>query len=120
MRLIKPIAVTLLLVLGGLFSLNAQNRSVSGTVLDAGQQPIIGAAVMLAGGGNVGAVTDIDGNFVLEVPKDATLIVSSVGFKTQSVAVNGRAVGGDVQYPGGVSWTPERYRRGVYSLLLHQ
>lgn len=88
MRLIKPIAVTLLLVLGGLFSLNAQNRSVSGTVLDAGQQPIIGAAVMLAGGGNVGAVTDIDGNFALNVPAgDVTLEVTCLGYVSKTVSV---------------------------------
>ena len=68
MRLIKPIAVSLLLVLGGLLSLNAQNRTVSGVIQDAGQQPIIGAAVMLAGGSNVGAVTDLDGTFTLNVP----------------------------------------------------
>ena len=50
MRLIKPIAVSLLLAFGGLISLYAQSRSVSGKVLDEQQVPIIGAAVILAGG----------------------------------------------------------------------
>ena len=54
MRIIKPIAVSLVLMLSGFVSLFAQTREVSGTVLDATQQPIIGAAVMLTGGGNVG------------------------------------------------------------------
>lgn len=70
----------------------AQPIAVKGTVVGAEDGlPIIGAYVLQQGTNN-GTSTDIDGNFVLEVPKDATLIVSSVGFKTQSVAVNGRAV----------------------------
>ena len=62
MRLIKPIAVSLLLAFSGLISLHAQSRSVSGKVLDEQQVPIIGAAVVLTDGGGVGSVTDIDGN----------------------------------------------------------
>ncbi|MBQ7773512.1 MAG: TonB-dependent receptor, partial [Bacteroidales bacterium] len=42
-------------------------------------------------GTNNGTSTDIDGNYVIEVPADATLIYSSIGYTTQSVAVNGRA-----------------------------
>ena len=88
MRLIKPIAVSLLLVLGGLLSLNAQNRTVSGVIQDAGQQPIIGAAVMLAGASNVGAVTDLDGTFTLNVPAGpVTLDVTCLGYVAKSVAV---------------------------------
>lgn len=70
----------------------AQPIAVKGTVVGAEDGlPIIGAYVLQQGTNN-GTSTDIDGNFVLEVPKDATLIVSSVGFKTQTVLVNGRAV----------------------------
>ena len=88
MRLIKPIAVSLLLVLGGLLSLNAQNRTVSGVIQDAGQQPIIGAAVMLAGGSNVGAVTDLDGTFTLNVPSGpVTLDITCLGYAAKSVSV---------------------------------
>ena len=88
MRLIKPIAVSLLLVLGGLFSLNAQNRTVSGVIQDAGQQPIIGAAVMLGGASNVGAVTDLDGTFTLNVPEGpVTLDVTCLGYVAKSVTV---------------------------------
>ena len=88
MRLIKSIAVSLLLAFGGLVSLYAQSRQVSGTVLDEQQLPIIGAAVMLTGGGNVGAVTDVDGNFVLSVPSgDVTLEVTCLGYESKTVAV---------------------------------
>ena len=88
MKFIKPFAVSLLLVFGGFVSLFAQSREVSGTVLDNQQQPIIGAAVMLTGGGNVGAVTDIDGNFQLSVPSgDVTLDVSCLGYTTKVVTL---------------------------------
>lgn len=88
MRLIKSIAVSLLLAFGGLISLHAQNRQVSGTVLDEQQVPIIGAAVMLTGSSNVGAVTDIDGNFTLNVPSgDVTLDVTCLGYESKAVAV---------------------------------
>ena len=81
MRLIKPIAVSLLLAFSGLISLYAQSRSVSGKVLDEQQVPIIGAAVILTGGGSVGSVTDIDGNFALTVPSgDVTLNVTCLGY----------------------------------------
>ena len=88
MRLIKPIAVSLLLAFGGLISLYAQSRSVSGKVLDEQQVPIIGAAVILTGGGSVGSVTDIDGNFALTVPSgDVTLNVTCLGYESKAVSV---------------------------------
>ena len=88
MKFIKPFAVALLLVLGGFISLHAQSREVSGTVLDSQQQPIIGAAVILTGGGNVGSVTDIDGFFQLSVPSgDITLDVSCLGYTSKVVTV---------------------------------
>ena len=47
MRQIKRIAVSLVLALGALLQLHAQNRAVGGTVLDASGQPVIGAVVMV-------------------------------------------------------------------------
>ena len=89
MRLIKPIAVSLLLAFSGMISLYAQSRSVSGKVLDEQQVPIIGAAVILAGGGGVGSVTDIDGNFALTVPSgDVTLNVTCLGYESKAVSVS--------------------------------
>ena len=88
MRLIKPIAVSLLLAFSGLISLHAQSRSVSGKVLDEQQVPIIGAAVVLTDGGGVGSVTDIDGNFALTVPSgDVTLNVTCLGYESKVVSV---------------------------------
>lgn len=62
MKVFKTFAVSLILLLAGALSLSAQNREVSGQVLDAQQQPVIGAAVMWSG---TGVMTDVDGNFVI-------------------------------------------------------
>jgi TonB-linked outer membrane protein, SusC/RagA family/TonB-dependent outer membrane receptor, SusC/RagA subfamily, signature region len=69
----------------------AQNITVSGTVVDADNEPVIGATVMLQGNASHGTVTDIDGNYTLSnVPRNATLQFSYVGMTTQSVPVDGR------------------------------
>ncbi|MGM9748022.1 MAG: SusC/RagA family TonB-linked outer membrane protein, partial [Candidatus Cryptobacteroides sp.] len=88
MRFFKTIAVSLLLAMGSLISLQAQNRAVSGKVLDEQQQPVIGAAVMVAGGASIGAVTDNDGSFTLNVPSgDVVLEVSCLGYVSKNVTV---------------------------------
>ena len=70
----------------------AQTITVKGTVIGSEDGlPIIGAYVLEKGTNN-GTSTDIDGNFVIEVPKLATLTVSSVGYHTHDVAVQGRAL----------------------------
>ena len=80
----------LLLVLCVGFNANAQNITVSGTVIDGTEEPMIGATVTVEGTKNAVA-TDIDGNFTLKnVAKNATLVVSYIGYKTEKVAVNGQ------------------------------
>lgn len=66
----------------------AQNRTISGTVVDAGNnEPLIGATVMPIGGGQ-GAATDVDGNFTISVPASVkNAKVSYVGYKEQTVAI---------------------------------
>lgn len=88
MRLIKTIAVTLLLAACHVVAMYAQDRELSGTVLDNQQQPVIGAAVMVAGSPNIGAVTDSEGEFILKVPGgEVVLEVSSLGYTTKTVTV---------------------------------
>lgn len=76
-----------------LFALSsmAQNITVSGTVVDGvhGNEPMIGANVMIKGT-TQGTITDLDGQFTLSVPKNATLVITSVGYKTQEVPVAGK------------------------------
>ena len=69
----------------------AQNINVSGTVIDELDMPVISATVIVVGQSNMGAITDLDGNFTINgVPSNATLRVSYVGYKTQEIALNGR------------------------------
>lgn len=72
-----------------------QTITVKGRVVDAEGQPLIGATVSVKGS-NKGVVTDLDGNFQIEVPANATLMVSYVGFKDAEVAVRGRAALEDI------------------------
>lgn len=63
-----------------------QTKKITGTILDAAGIPVIGANVMVKGTTN-GTITDMDGNFTLEVDKDAILVVSYIGFANQEIKV---------------------------------
>ena len=65
-------------------------KLVSGTVVDSNGEPIIGANVVEKGTTN-GTVTDISGNFSLNINDSGILQVSYIGFNTQDVAVNGKS-----------------------------
>ncbi len=68
-------------------SLFAQEKTISGVVVDAAGEPVIGASVLVAGT-NIGTITDYDGLFTISVPVSAkTLIISFVGMETQEVPV---------------------------------
>ena len=73
----------------GMFTLSvglAQQKSVSGTILDETGGPLPGATV-LVDGTNRGVTTDFDGNFSIQVSEGETLIVSYVGYADQSIPV---------------------------------
>ncbi len=67
----------------------AQNKQVTGTVLDERNESVISASVVQKGTLN-GTVTDVNGRFSLEVPENATLVVSYIGYKTQEIPVAGQ------------------------------
>ena len=69
----------------------AQNRTVSGVVSATSGESVIGAGV-LVDGTTKGVTTDLDGRYSIEVPGDAVLVVSSIGYKTVKVKVNDRTV----------------------------
>ncbi len=86
MRLLKTFAASALLILSGL-ALNAQNRTVQGTVLDTAGQPVPGAGIVLQGTTN-GTITAADGTYSLRVPAtDVVVEFSSLGYQTQTVDV---------------------------------
>lgn len=68
----------------------AQNKTVTGKVSDAAGQPVIGAGVVVKGT-VLGTTSDIDGKFSLDVPQDAILVFTSIGYKSQEVAVGGKS-----------------------------
>lgn len=71
-------------------STSSKNKRVSGTVKSANGELIIGANIKVVGT-TIGCITDIDGNFTLEVPENAKLTVSYIGFQTQEVVINGKS-----------------------------
>jgi TonB-linked SusC/RagA family outer membrane protein len=67
-----------------------QNRKVTGTIVDEIGESLIGVSV-LAKGTSIGTVTDLNGHFTLDVPDNAVLVISYVGYKTQEVTVGSRS-----------------------------
>ena len=75
-------------------SLAAQERkvTVTGKIIDQTGLPVIGASVIEDGTQN-GAITDLDGNYILEVGEGAALTVSSIGYKdVQITVISGQTV----------------------------
>ena len=67
--------------------------SIKGTVIDPNGEAMIGASVVVKGNTSVGSITDLDGNFSLNVPSESTVIVVSyVGMNTQEIRVGKQRV----------------------------
>ena len=66
-------------------------RTVSGVVKDTKNEPLIGVTISIKGTSN-GTITDFEGNYTaLNVPNDAVLVFSYIGYDPQEIAVNGRS-----------------------------
>ncbi len=88
----KFINVLVLLFLG-VIVLQAQTRQITGTVTSAEDGTTIPGASIVVQGTTLGTVTDSEGNFTLSVPANAnTLVISYVGYETQTTAIEGRTV----------------------------
>ena len=67
----------------------AQNKTVTGTVIDFTGEPVIGASVLVNGTTN-GTITDLNGKFTLSnVPAKGTITVTYIGYKKQEISVAG-------------------------------
>jgi len=82
----KKINIFLFLFFVGTGILIAQTR-VTGSVVDEGGEPVIGATIQIKETG-LGTVTDMDGNFSLTAPAEATLVISYVGMVTVEAVVS--------------------------------
>lgn len=70
----------------------AQGSVVQGTVKDGTGEPLIGVSVVVKGATGLGVVTDIDGNYKINVKdKNAVLVFSYIGYTPQEVKIGGRA-----------------------------
>ena len=76
-RMILPLLFGLFLSL----SAYAQQVSVKGHVKDSTGEPVIGANVVVKDNSSIGTITDLNGNFVLSVPQNSTLVISFIGYK---------------------------------------
>ena len=88
----KAFLMTVLSSMLMILSASAQTGStinVRGTVKDVAGEPIIGASVLLQGTTS-GVVTDYDGNFSIQAPGNGTLVISYVGYITQTIAIQNR------------------------------
>jgi iron complex outermembrane receptor protein len=81
----------LLMVISTTMSVMAQDVSVSGKVTDAKTGGIPGVTVTLKGSTR-GTNTDVEGNYQISVPGNATLSFSAIGYETQDVAVGNKSV----------------------------
>lgn len=88
MNILKSVVLFLIFLLAGSsMVLSAQNRSISGKVFDTNEEPLIGVTVTIENT-TIGAITDIDGAFTLQVPEGKVVLnVSYVGFVPQKVTV---------------------------------
>lgn len=74
------------------FAVNSvqQSKKVTGNVSDA-EGPIIGASVVEKGNPGNGTVTDLDGNFTLNVKPGATIVITYIGYQKQEIAVGNQS-----------------------------
>ena len=70
----------------------AQNRNISGKVVDEGGEPVIGAGVVVVGQRTLGTTTDVDGTYKISVPAGVSLEFSCIGYDNQVIAVSNQSV----------------------------
>ena len=89
MLMVRKIVLSIIAVLAVSFAALAQNKQVSGTVVDEAGAAIVGAAVVVDGT-SIGTTTGVDGDFKLSAPANGTLTVSFVGYEDVKVAIAGK------------------------------
>ena len=70
---------------------NRKAEKITGVVTDGKGEPVPGANVIQKGTTN-GTISDIDGKFSLEVPDNATLVISFIGYVTKNIAVGHKEI----------------------------
>ena len=88
----KKVLLGLVLTVFAVFSVMAQSRTITGKVTSADEPEGIPGVNVQVQGTAVGAITDIDGSYTVEVPQGSNVLVFSfVGFTTQNVTIGNRS-----------------------------
>lgn len=88
-QMTRKALIAFAMMLACVFPALAQQITVSGTVYEPDGLPAIGASVVVEGN-TTGVVSDIDGNYTIQVASDGKLVFSYIGCETQVVDVAGR------------------------------
>lgn len=91
MNIRKTVTLILAILCSGIMLLAQDRVTVKGVITDENGNPLIGAGVYETGTTN-GVVTDIDGNYTIEVSKDASLTFSYISYSDQTIRVNNQGV----------------------------
>ncbi len=89
--IMRKLCINLIFLLSVLTVFSQENITVTGNVKDDSGATLPGVSILVKGTSN-GTITDIDGNYSLSVPAQATLVFSYIGYLTQEVAVNNQTV----------------------------
>lgn len=68
----------------------AQNQTVTGNVVDENGEPVIGASVVVADSPGTGVITDLDGNYTIQIPKGKKVTITYLGYLPVTVAPGGK------------------------------
>jgi TonB-dependent starch-binding outer membrane protein SusC len=89
---LKSLTLALALTIGAIVAVNAQSRSISGTVMDARLGDPVPGATVIVKGTTRGAATDLDGKFTLPLQAgDQVLVISFVGYLTQEIEIGNQS-----------------------------
>ena len=88
--MIRKLVLSLVAVLSVFAYASGQNVQVSGRVSGEDGSPVVGATVLVEGSTTAGTSTDASGEFTLRAPANGNLVVSFIGYESQTVAVNGQ------------------------------
>lgn len=81
------ITTVIVLLIGLIMPINAQNLKITGNVTDTDGIPVIGATITIKEISGVGTITDMDGKFFIEAEANQTLVFSYIGMKSQEVKI---------------------------------
>src|SRR5690554_3863470 len=81
------IVASVLLIGFSLGVLAQENITVTGIVTDSKKEPLIGVNVVVDNMPGLGTITDVEGNYSIEVPQYQTLVFSYIGYERQEVLV---------------------------------